>query len=114
MFLSNLWISISPLTQGKILLFQYMAFLIFHSPNVRVIVFELSGTTFYGVYSRIGDQIVIHWKNYILLDIIYCFLNHSSVIMVISLSADVIVPYRYWYIKLLILVCVKLKVFLFF
>ena len=34
--------------------------------------------------------------------------------MVISLSADVIVPYRYWYIKLLILVCVKLKVFLYF
>ena len=46
---SDLWISISPLTQGKILLFQYMAFLIFHSPNVRVIVFELSGTKFYGV-----------------------------------------------------------------
>lgn len=46
--LSNLWISISPLTQGKIL-FQYMAFLVFHSPNVRVIVIELSGIKFYGV-----------------------------------------------------------------
>ena len=36
LIVSNLWILISLLTQGKILLFQYMAFLIFHSPNLHV------------------------------------------------------------------------------